>query len=342
MRRHALEDRALLGVRLLILTAATLALAGPLIVTRYREAAWNAQTQTAVVSDADVRSGLRRAVAALEDRAPGRREVVVRSAFPIGSITQADVAAVPSHVGLRFERTGALPPLQTVDLPAVLTETGTRTRTMTVDRSTTVREGAAASGVVSQHDVDAVTEAVLSQHVLAPVDLGSASPSEGRRVRIVAAGSPEASRILPIRQAWMADAVAFVAQETGRPLVASGALDGTLTLVSDAAPGSLASALLLRAAMNAVGDRRVPAAAETIAIDDAQLRAWTRAPGPAPPPRYETLDHDDRRWFWIVALALLGVESWLRSREPSKREAFFGAEAPGAKAAGERESSRVA
>ena len=36
---------------------------------------------------------------------PARREIVIASPFPIGSITQADIAAIPPSIGVRFERT---------------------------------------------------------------------------------------------------------------------------------------------------------------------------------------------------------------------------------------------
>ena len=352
VRRHVLEDAALLAVRLSILAAAAVALAGPLVVTRQRDAMWNARTQMVAVSGADLSHGLRRAVAALEDAPPGRREITIRAPFPIGSITQADVATVPVAIGLRFERAGALPPTRPVDLPAVLSESGVRIRTMTVDRATTMREAAAVTGFASLEAFDANTAAVLSQRVLAPVN--------GRRVRVVAAGSSEIERIISsataVREAWMADALAFVSRDRdlrdgssqvtahltdarlmkspwivvaraadGRPLASGAAIAGTLTLVSAAPTDALASPLLVRAAMNAIGDHRVPTDAETLPIPDAQLRAWTRAPGAARPPRPDTLEHDDRRWFWLLALALLGVESAIRRR--SNREALTEREA---------------
>src|SRR5262245_10695450 len=66
VRRHVLEDAALLAVRVSILAAAAVAFAGPLVVTRSRETAWNAQTQTATVDGGDLRQGLRRAVTTLD------------------------------------------------------------------------------------------------------------------------------------------------------------------------------------------------------------------------------------------------------------------------------------
>ena len=52
IRRHLLEDAALLAVRIAILIVAIVALAGPLIVTAARRRAWNQQVVRAVVTDA--------------------------------------------------------------------------------------------------------------------------------------------------------------------------------------------------------------------------------------------------------------------------------------------------
>jgi len=324
VRRHVLEDAALLAVRLAILAAAVVALAGPLLVTAARKAEWNARTQVAVVEEreafsrADLAPGLRRAIASLDAAPPGRREIVVRSTFPVGSITAADVAAVPASVGLRFERTGTLPPARSVDLPAVRTDRGVLRRTITLDRATTVRDGELVAAPAAETSNDTLP-AVLAERVLAPV--------QGRRVRIVAAGSPDASRLGPIHEAWMADALAFVlrdadlraeteaATKNGRAVSASGvdaADDGALTLVSPLPRDSFAYALLERAALNAIGDHRLPVDAETLAIPDAQLNAWSRAAGPAPPPRLETVERDDRRWLWIGVLTLLVLEWRIR------------------------------
>jgi len=369
VRRHVLEDAALLAVRLSILAAAAMALAGPLVVTGGRKSAWNARTQTAVVEGDDLSAGIRHAALELLVAAPGRREIVVRSTFPIGSLRRNDILAVPGDYGLRFERMPAPPPSRTVELPPVLTDSGERSRTMTVDRGTTVREGAAI-GRASPSDgldaLDALTAAVVSQRVLAPIS--------GRTARVVSIGGADVEAAIasasPMRDAWMADGVAAMALDTdvraaaktatealddsrllqspwivvasgarGRPLASAASVQGSLTVVSAAPPAALVSALLLRAAMNAAGDGRARADAEVLTIPDSQLQEWTRAPGPAPPPRIETVEHDDRRWFWIGALVLLAMEWWLRSRARSS-----GADARGAMVAGEglREDPRVA
>jgi len=337
VRRHVLEDLALLAVRLLILAAAVLAVAGPLLVTPQRRAMWNARTQTAVVEGGDLSAGIKHAVLDLLFAPPGRREIVVRSIFPIGSLSPNDILPVPGDYGLRFERTASSPASRTVALAPVLTDSGERPRTMTVDRGTTVQEGAA---VGRASPSDALIAAVLSQRVLAPVN--------GRTARVVSVGSADVERVTasasPIRDAWIADGVAAIARDrdvraaaktttaalddarllrspwivvaggaAGRPLASAASVGGSLIVVCAAPADALVSALLLRAAMNAAGDRRVRAEAEVLTIPDSPLQEWTRRPGPAPPPRVETVEQDDRRWFWIAALVLLAIEWRMRT-----------------------------
>jgi hypothetical protein len=358
VRRHVLEDAPLLAVRLLILAAAVLALSGPLVVTKSREAAWNAQLVSTLVEGPYLRGAMRRAVLSLSDAPPGRSEIVVRSAFPIGSIDRFDVMSVPVDVGLRFERTAALPETRAVDMPPVLTDAGARSRAVTLGRETIVREGEARpappaididAAAADRASVDRALTAVLAERVLAPLN--------GHRVRIVFATAPGfASAVASasgIRDAWMADAVAAISRDDdlrataratttalsdarltaspwivvantadGRPAAVAAAAQNALLIVAAAPPGDFAAAVLCRSALNAIGDRRAPLDAETIAIPDAQLSAWTRAPGPAPKPRLETVDRDDRRWLWIAALALLALEWTVRRRpvrEPSGR-----------------------
>ena len=348
VRRHVLEDVALLALRMAILACAALAFAAPLVVTQSRLAAWNAELRTTVVEGADLHRALHRAVWSLNSAPPGRQEIVVRSAFPIGSITREDVMGVPDGIGLRFERTGTLPAARTVDLPAVLTESGVRARTMTVDRATNVREGDARPAA------SAAPGAVLSERVLAPID--------GRRMRLVTAGAADLESVIasatPVRDAWMADGIAAIARDRdvraaskvetaaltdarmtrspwivaaktgdGRPLAVAGSAAGALTVVTAEPASSLVAALLARAASNALGPRRPEADAEVLSIPDAQLAAWTQAPLPMPAPRPNTIDRDDRRWLWIAALALLALESWVRGRRREARRSAAGAEA---------------
>jgi hypothetical protein len=213
IRRHLLEDLPLLAVRVTLLAAAVAALAGPLLVTPSRREAWDRRVVRAVVRDSEgadlgrpmragqaaplheetfvvtsLADGIRRATLWLDAAPPARREIVIASSFPIGSITQADVAAIPADAGVRFERTATLPATRTLPAGRLLTPDGVRAREVTLagDR-TSVRDAAVGDSVswpidvvssqAERPEVEAAIAAVLSQRVWAgPAD---------RRVRLV-------------------------------------------------------------------------------------------------------------------------------------------------------------
>jgi hypothetical protein len=161
LRRHRLDDVALLLVRATILTLAVAALAGPLLLTTARQASWNSRVvrvlivdpaapgrserlararqeaarayRSTIIEAADPAEGLRRAVAWLNQAPPARREIVSVAAFAIGAVTEADVQAVPADIGLRFIRGGALPPTRSLPATPVLawadTQAGNRADT---------------------------------------------------------------------------------------------------------------------------------------------------------------------------------------------------------------------
>jgi hypothetical protein len=258
IRRHVLEDIVLLAVRVALLAAAVVALAGPLFVTTARRQAWDRRIVRAVVVDdvargfqpsepndvarpfegrdrgaespalqrtfetASLPDGIRRAILWLDAVPPARRELVVASPFPIGSITSADVAAIPADIGVRFERTGTLPGTRTVPAGRLLTSAGVRAREVTLaGDQTSVREAAAGdpmtwpidvvSSKAEQPAIDAAVAAVLSQRVwAAPPD---------RRARLVLVEPKTAmaqvvdglSDVSRVQQPWMADAAARIA-----------------------------------------------------------------------------------------------------------------------------------
>jgi hypothetical protein len=245
IRRHLLEDLPLLAIRIALVAAAVAALAGPLLVTGARRQAWDRRVVRAIVTGSggaavvapvpalrqetfasgSLADGIRRAILWLDTAPPARREIVIASTFAIGSITNADIAAVPAGIGLRFERTGTLPGTRVVDGGRLLTPDGVRRREVTLIGVQTASHDMAAgepgawpidvvSSEAGRPAIDAAIAAVLSQHVwAAPPD---------RRVSVVlvpAAGAdlPAAIDALAdaasITQSWMADAVARVARD---------------------------------------------------------------------------------------------------------------------------------
>jgi hypothetical protein len=296
IRRRALEDMALLAVRSAIIVAAVAAFAGPLWVTSARQAQWNQRLVTETVDSSPLSEGIHRAVARLESAPPARQELVIAAPLTIGSITAADLAVIPAHVGIRFIRTGDLPATRTAEAPALLTPTSEVQRTVTlVGSETRVREAPAAAlaqwpiEIVAparlQRTVDAVRAAVLGVRVPAPVP--------NRRALLVvldadqestwrpALAGPIAAGPSPIRTPWVADAVARIARDpalldesrnTARGIADRSLLQPPwhlLTAAADGRPVAVAAASgdrLLVASIAADGDLLVPTLARAIAI----------------------------------------------------------------------------
>ena len=256
IRRHLLEDLLLLAIRMAVLAAAVAALAGPLCVTAARRRDWDQRIVRAVVTDdrspgraapfserraerpsphmeetfaaASLPDGIRRAILWLDAAPPARREIVVSSPLPIGSITSADIAGIPAGIGVRFERTGTLPGTRTADAGRLLTPGAVRARQVTLSGdATSVRDTAVSDPMVWPVDVvsskedrpsiDAAIAAVLSQRVWA------APPDRRARLVLASVAQPrldvaQALRLAIsdaslIQQPWMADAASRIARD---------------------------------------------------------------------------------------------------------------------------------
>ena len=327
IRRHLLKDLPLLAVRVALLATAAAALAGPLLVTSGRREAWNTRLVRATVVDDVARGfpasartdnggperpalhqartfdtalladGVRRAVLWLDAAPPARREIVIASALPIGSISQADLAAIPPDVGVRFERTGTLPATRTVSAGRLLTDGGVRAREVTLDADRTSAGDAAVadpmvwpidvvSSPADQPAIDAAVAAVLSQRVwAAPPDrrarlvlteraplvltevvqtFGSAVTGSDVAQSLSPATTGGLADVSPIAQPWMADAVVRIARDSSLRAAAARVAAGLADRRFAAAPWqTLASAADGRPLAAAAGsaDRLVVASA---------------------------------------------------------------------------------
>jgi Aerotolerance regulator N-terminal len=253
IRRHLVEDAPLLLVRIALLSAAVAALAGPLIVTAGRRAAWSARVARAIVIDAAVDraaasdaeqqgsasvfraerfeaaslgDGLRLASAWLETVPPARREVVVVSPLALGSLTAADVAGVPAAIGIRFERRGTFRAQNEIDGSAILAS-GAESGAAVTLTPRIVLNGPA----TSVNDAGVRAEAPWPLEIQAPPDAQPAiravvSAVLADRVRQPNAGHRARLRVVPdvaqafrpadvgaIRTPWIADAVARIARD---------------------------------------------------------------------------------------------------------------------------------
>jgi hypothetical protein len=310
----------------------------------------------------DLKSGMRRGVRWLGDAPPARRELVVVSQFPLSSISPADIADVPEGVGLRFVRAGTLPGRRTVDCPATLgpaiadAVAAPRTALPAVasrhdvsvllegPRTSVIDRVAGTSRIPIEIDAPgsfkeaaaAALDAVLSQRVPAP--------APGRSARLIVQGAPGwTANGQPVREPWMADAIAAIARDEelqraasrvekgvadpgftrapwrrlasasdGQPFASAAAEPGVLLVATAASASDISMALLTRALFNALAPAPPETLPEVVAISDAQLTSWERPAAPISEPALRTVERDDRRWLWGAVLVLLAMEAVIR------------------------------
>ena len=106
----------------------------------------------------------------------------------------------------------------------------------------------------------------------------------------------------------------------GSPRVRAARSEGELLLDVDASLDSLFAAAVVQAALTARVDVNGYAEHETARLDEKALSAWSRPPGPVTRDAWRTADSTDARWFWLLAIVLLGVEQWLRTRSVRARQ----------------------
>ena len=90
--------------------------------------------------------------------------------------------------------------------------------------------------------------------------------------------------------------------------------DAGLAIFTDADPGSEQAAALMAAIMRAVAPPALTdAEREPDTLAAATLQGWQRTAARSSSAG-RAGDRNDGRWFWLVALALFGVEAWMRRR----------------------------
>lgn len=284
--RSTIQDWPLLFVRVALVIGAVAALAGPILVTPAREAAWRTRVARAVVLDdrtaapedelrsaavsavfarARVRDAVADAVRWLEEQSPAAREVVVLSAFRRGTLDPEDLASVPAGVGVRLVRTGE----------------ATSTREREIARLTW-RDGRAVR----------VTERLVLTPTATEVQEIDAQPLREPPVRVRASAADQAT----------ADAALRAVLRRGLRLPPAG-LMGPIDVEWPGSAEALAVALQTRLA--APLDAWEP---ETLSEADLASLSRSIAAVETPTP----VDAGDRRLAWAIVLALLVVESFMR------------------------------
>jgi hypothetical protein len=393
MRRRMLRDRALLAVRMAILAAVVAALAQPYIKTASRRAAGASTLSRAVVVDAsasmnrptpdgrraidvardnaralqpvaatttavdadDLRDGMTAATTWLVRRG-GRGELVIVSDFQQGSVSAADLATVPSTIGVTLVK---------IDVPASSTATGPATRIgdrvwtprLTMDAARTSVTWTAAARPNSAPPVRIVGAAADATRIAtageAATGIGTPADAATHPIVIELADAPDAVAFLaaarPIDAPWMFDAVERIRTDSSVAAAATvAAVDATAghattgVVVARDASGAAAieavsrgtgpasdlvfftrsnDALLLAALV------RATAAAGQTAVDIKEqeptfiasdaLAAWQRPVPATGSPVPDDPNASDGRWLWMLALALFALETWLRRNQPA-------------------------
>ncbi|HET7698482.1 MAG TPA: BatA domain-containing protein [Vicinamibacterales bacterium] len=283
----------------------------------------------------DLRDGLARAAAWLAAAPPGRREVVILSDFQQGALEREDLRVLPAGAGVRTIRVHGPPRGGASPLPQV---SGFRDAvwrpSVNVDaRGTGVTWTKTADGSRAAWLTTAEAEAerdAASRAVYAATAAGVAAGDDTHRVRIRFAGAPpDAASRSEVRTPWMVNA-ALALRRSGLLRDADAAIQtaeqaGALVVETNVRAASLAAPAVVRAVVLAV---RPPAIAdreaEVLTVPDAELASWRRDAAPLAMTTYRPsgqADGDsDARWFWGIALALLGVETWLRRRDAGAAE----------------------
>lgn len=265
-----------------------------------------------VIEAADLRTAIEGASTWLATR-PGTREVVIVSDFQRSAVDSATLASVPATVGIDLVQVAPTGPV--LETPRVAA------------RPVLVATPA------QRPQVDAAWRA-------AGLD---APPDPGSPIAIIYMGSDSARRLLErattpdsmasaallatlasdptLREASLATSAIGNATDSvtainvdgdGKPVIAAGKVDERLALFVFAEPGGLASAALGQALKNHLYPATSSAELDTATLDQATLARWKRD---ATPSGDGTDTPSDGRWFWLLALALLGLEQWMRTQK---------------------------
>ena len=308
-RRRAIQDALLLACRVAVIAAAALALAGPIISTPARMARYADRVSIAIVrlddtavdgalaanafrshtfERARVADSLSDAVRWLDAQPPSSREIVFTGAFRKGQIAQSDLHNVPAGIGVRFAN---------------------GTTTAATDRfaitTLTRRDGRV---VFERRNVRLATDST-------EVAGAETTPAPDGLIRIVAPAEAEALANAALDAALGAglrwpDRDRRVVVVWGTAAAPQGDAE-TLRMPVPDPPATAATAIweLIEAATPRE-------AIEPVEISRAELDAWSR-PASGTAPHAKPADEGDRRWLWVMALAFLAIEQWLRRNRDS-------------------------
>lgn len=353
LTRRAVDDWPLLLIRLGIVAAAVLALAGPLLITDARRASWGNRIVRAIVATADgdvsgeeVTSAFRSAtftadterlantisaaLSWLESQPFAAREIVIAGDLRASMLSGADLAQVPPHIGVRFlvrtprdsRRDLAIPLLVRGPAGAAATELRLRLeegRTRVVGSHALPNDTALALQVRAAPEEQSVADAALWAVLQEGVVLDHA---RARRVVVAWQGADVSDLVSPPESGSERDPYAGSTPGWLNPVLerlqySARFVRGTLLVAIDRQATDESAAVALESIARAVfSGANVPLEPQPVA--DADLRAWTRPSGRVPSSA-RPQDEGDRRAVWGLALLLMCIEQvWRRGRSRNR------------------------
>lgn len=279
----------------------------------------------------------------------GRGELVVMSPFRRGDLDEADLAPIGTDRGVRLVKIDA-PPAAAAAPPADLVAGQAWTPRLALDADrTSVTWTAATTATTAPSFLRVLAGAADHETVAAAVEAATVVgvPAAGAHpIAIVLPGAPEATAGAgPLDEAWMfdvvdalrrdvlldgaasrvADAPATSPTPAATPLARNTAGSPVVEAASAPAPSGrelrlfvsstdpLLLAALIAGAAHAEADQTAVRRLEPITVTTDELRRWERPlPSTGVPASTPNAGAWLGRWFWIAALALLGLETWMR------------------------------
>ena len=304
-----------------------------------------------------------RAVAWLRAAPPAKRELVIVSDAQRGTLQARALANVPPDIGVRVVDVGEDLGTATIEGFSRLgaDRLSPRGQQITLSGEATRLTAEAISALPTSHIqlVMAARDAPDGEKLLRAVAVAGAPmppPDQGIVFEFPASGQPTRATgaaaepwmlktILRLQQDQDLQRLArgAVEDESSRDTAETGAAGWTIVArdgkgqprVSAASAGrelivkigqpvsSFFAAAVVRATLVARQGPVSSPEADVLRIPQTTLTAWSRPPGPVDRDAWRRAERSDARWLWLVVLALLIVEQWLRSRPaaiPAERE----------------------
>ena len=264
-----------------------------------------------VIEAADLRTAIEGASAWLAVR-PGTREIAVLSDFQRSAADSLTLARIPATIGVDLIPIApGGPVLETPRAAARPSLVSTPAQRPMVDAAWR------AAGLDAPEDpASSVTIIYMGSDSARRLLERATTPDSPLRMMVEALALDPVLREASIATQSTGPApeslLTITADSGGRTLIGAGKLDSRLGIFVFAEPGGLDSAALSQALESVLYPTTTAAELDTATLSETTLARWERAPSPSVE---GTETPSDGRWFWMLALALLALEQWMRTRK---------------------------